>query len=160
MPTTPLGQSGVTAYVGTFLFPINPIETIGLAKKFIWVFPYAVMQNHEQTFCPTLYFFSPNRHYFRQSPQESGSFSLPKPFLFFFATQTYTQTLPPLTLLYSIFVFILLCSFCCSSVSQLCLTLCDPMDCSTPALPVPHHLWSLPKFMFTASVMPSSHLIL
>ena len=33
-------------------------------------------------------------------------------------------------------------SFCsCScSVSQLCPTLCDPMDCSTPGLPVLHHL--------------------
>ena len=32
---------------------------------------------------------------------------------------------------------------CCCSVSQSCLTLCDPMDCSTPDLPDPHHL---PKF--------------
>ena len=30
--------------------------------------------------------------------------------------------------------------FCCwFSVAKLCLTLCDPMDCSTPGLPVPHH---------------------
>ena len=29
------------------------------------------------------------------------------------------------------------------SVTQLCLTLCDPMDCNTPGLSVPHHL---PKF--------------
>ena len=28
----------------------------------------------------------------------------------------------------------------CCSVGQLCLTLCNPMDCSTPGLPVPHHL--------------------
>ena len=34
------------------------------------------------------------------------------------------------------------------------------MDCSTPGLPVPHNLWNLPKFMFMALVMPSSHLIL
>ena len=27
-----------------------------------------------------------------------------------------------------------------SSVAQLCLTLCDPMDCSTPGLPVHHQL--------------------
>ena len=27
-----------------------------------------------------------------------------------------------------------------SSVSQLCLTLCDPMSCSTPGLPVHHQL--------------------
>ena len=31
----------------------------------------------------------------------------------------------------------------CCSVAQSCLTLCDPMDCSTPGLPVTHHL---PKF--------------
>ena len=27
-----------------------------------------------------------------------------------------------------------------NSVSQLCLTLCDPMDCSTPGLPAYHQL--------------------
>ena len=31
------------------------------------------------------------------------------------------------------------------SVTQLCLTLCDPTDCSTPGLSVPHHL---PKFAY------------
>ena len=45
-----------------------------------------------------------------------------------------------------------LCLFCCfayrvviqfSSVSQSCPTLCDPMNCSTPGLPVHYHL---PKF--------------
>jgi len=41
------------------------------------------------------------------------------------------------------------------SVTQSCLTLCDPMNCSTPGLPVHHQL---PEF--TESVMPSSHLIL
>ena len=28
----------------------------------------------------------------------------------------------------------------CSSVAQSCLTLCDPMDCSTPGFPVHHQL--------------------
>ena len=28
---------------------------------------------------------------------------------------------------------------CCCSVTQLCLTLCNPMDCSTPGFPVLHH---------------------
>ena len=28
----------------------------------------------------------------------------------------------------------------CCSVTKLCLTLCDPMDCSMPGLSVPHHL--------------------
>ena len=30
-------------------------------------------------------------------------------------------------------------TYCCS-VAQSCLPLCNPMDCSTPGLPVPHHL--------------------
>ena len=33
-----------------------------------------------------------------------------------------------------------------SSVAQLCLTLCDPMDCSMPGLPVHHQL---PEFTQT-----------
>ena len=32
---------------------------------------------------------------------------------------------------------------CCCSVTQSCLTLCDPVDCSTPGFPVPHHLREL-----------------
>ena len=38
--------------------------------------------------------------------------------------------------------------------------LCDPMDHSTPVLPVHHHFQSLPKLMSIESVMPSNHLIL
>ena len=34
-------------------------------------------------------------------------------------------------------------SFQFTSVIQLCLTLCDPMDCSTPGLPVHHQLLEL-----------------
>ena len=30
--------------------------------------------------------------------------------------------------------------FCCYLVAQLCPTLCDPMDCSTPGFPILHHL--------------------
>ena len=48
-----------------------------------------------------------------------------------------------------------------SSVAQLCLTLCDPMNRSTPGLPVHHQL---PEFTQThvhrVVMMPSSHLIL
>ena len=29
--------------------------------------------------------------------------------------------------------------FCCYSVAQLCLTLCDPLDCSRPGFPVLHY---------------------
>ena len=34
---------------------------------------------------------------------------------------------------------------CCCSVAQLCLTLCDPMDCSMPGFPALHHLLGLLK---------------
>ena len=46
------------------------------------------------------------------------------------------------------------------SVAQSCLSLCDPMDCSTPGFPVLHHLPELLKLMSNESVMPSSHLVL
>ena len=45
-----------------------------------------------------------------------------------------------------------------SSVAQLCPTLCDPMDRSTPGLPVHHQIPELPKLISTESVMPSNHL--
>ena len=47
-----------------------------------------------------------------------------------------------------------------SSVTQSCLTLCDPVNHSIPGLPVRHQLLELLKFMSFESVMPSSHLIL
>ena len=47
-----------------------------------------------------------------------------------------------------------------SSVAQSCPTLCDPMNCSTPRLPVHDQLQSLPKLMSIELVMPSSHLSL
>ena len=43
-----------------------------------------------------------------------------------------------------------------SSVAQSCLTLCDPMNHSMPALPVHHQL----KLMSIESVIPSNHLTL
>ena len=46
-----------------------------------------------------------------------------------------------------------------SSVAQ-CQTLCDPMNHSTPGLPVHHQLPGSPRLMSIESVMPSSHLIL
>ena len=47
-----------------------------------------------------------------------------------------------------------------SSVTQSCPTVCDPIHCSTPGLPVHQHAQSLPKLMYIESVMPSNHLIL
>ena len=45
-----------------------------------------------------------------------------------------------------------------SSVAQLCPTLCDPMNCSTPGLPITDS-WSPLKPVSIESVMPSKHLI-
>ena len=47
-----------------------------------------------------------------------------------------------------------------SSVTQLCLTVCDPMDCSTPGFPVHHQLPELAQSHVIKLVMPSNHLIL
>ena len=47
-----------------------------------------------------------------------------------------------------------------SSVAQLCLTLCDSMDCSTPGSPSITNSHSLLKLMSIESVMPTNHLIL
>ena len=47
-----------------------------------------------------------------------------------------------------------------SSVAQSCPTLCDPMNRSTPGLPVITNSRSSPKLTSIESVMPSSHLIL
>ena len=46
------------------------------------------------------------------------------------------------------------------SVAQLCPSLFNPMNCSTPGVSVPHHLLSLHKFMSIESLMPFIHLIL
>jgi len=47
-----------------------------------------------------------------------------------------------------------------SSVAQSCLTLCDPMDCSTLGFTVHQNSWSLLGLKSIELVMPSNHLIL
>ena len=47
-----------------------------------------------------------------------------------------------------------------SSVAQLCPALCDPMNCSTPGLPVHRQLPEFTQTHDIESVMPSNHLIL
>ena len=47
-----------------------------------------------------------------------------------------------------------------SSVTQLCLTLCNLMDCSMPGFPVLHYLLEFAQTMSIELVKPSSHLIL
>ena len=46
------------------------------------------------------------------------------------------------------------------SVSKPCLTLCDPMNCSTPGFPVLHCPQSLLTLVSIEPAMPSNHLIL
>ena len=47
-----------------------------------------------------------------------------------------------------------------SSVTQSCLTLCDPMDCSMPGFPVLHYILELAQLMSIESVMSSNCLVL
>ena len=48
----------------------------------------------------------------------------------------------------------------CCTVAKSCLTLCDPINCSTSDFFVLHYVQSLLKLIFIDSVMPSNHLIL
>ena len=46
-------------------------------------------------------------------------------------------------------IFLIYCKLstvCICSVANLCPTLCDPIDCSTPGLPVPHHFPEFTQF--------------
>ena len=52
-----------------------------------------------------------------------------------------------------------MCSVQFSSVAQSCPTLCDPIDCSTPGLPVHHQLLEFTQTHVHWSVMTSNHLI-
>ena len=49
-----------------------------------------------------------------------------------------------------------------NSVAKSCLTLCDPMACSTPGLPVHHQLLEFTQthVLWVGDAMPSNHLIL
>ena len=48
----------------------------------------------------------------------------------------------------------------CCSAAQLCLTLCDLMDCSTPGFPILHYFLEFLKLTSIELVMPSNNLIL
>ena len=50
-------------------------------------------------------------------------------------------------------------TYCCYSVTYWYLTLCNPMVCRTPGLPVLTVFWNLAKFIPTASVILFSHVI-
>ena len=53
-----------------------------------------------------------------------------------------------------------LCSVQFNSVTQSCLTLCDPMDCSTTGFLVHHQIPQLAQIQSIKSELPSNHLIL
>ena len=46
---------------------------------------------------------------------------------------------------------------CCFSVAQLCLTLRDPMNCSTAGFPVLHYLWEFDSYPLSQWYHPTSH---
>ena len=58
----------------------------------------------------------------------------------------------------STYVYVCVCLYSCS-VTQSCLTLCHPMDCSTPGFPVLHHLLELAE-RHVHCMQPCNHLIL
>ena len=49
--------------------------------------------------------------------------------------------------------------FCCSSVAQSCLTLCDPRDCIMPGFPILHHLPELAQtyVQWVSDAIQTSH---
>ena len=55
---------------------------------------------------------------------------------------------------------IVILDICCCSVTKLCLTLCHPMDCSTPGSSVLHYLPEFAQTHVHRWMMPSNHLIL
>ena len=53
------------------------------------------------------------------------------------------------------------CCCCCSALTQSCLTLCNPRDCSMPSFPVTHHLLELVQthvYWGSDPIQPSHHL--
>ena len=54
---------------------------------------------------------------------------------------------------------LMLCLFCCCSITKSCLTLCNPMDCSTPSFPVLHYLLEFAQIHvhWVSDAIQSSH---
>ena len=84
-------------------------------------------------------------------PNHQGSTRLPPFFSFFYSwalAEDVKSSLHSLGVtcafdthtIFSQYVACLFVNDCCHSVAQLCPTLCDPMDCSTPGLPFVHCL--------------------
>ena len=54
----------------------------------------------------------------------------------------------------------LVLSYSCCSVAKSCPTLCDPIDCNMPGLPVLYYLLEFAQVHSIESVMPPNHLLL
>ena len=71
---------------------------------------------------------------------------------------SYVNSSSSVVLYFSSLLMSSIAQFC--SVTQSCLTVCDPMDCSTPGFPVHHQLQSLLKLMSMELVVAFSQLFL
>ena len=85
--------------------------------------------------------------------------------LFYIICQTATKWGMHITMVIFFLLFFLIYIFsvviaCCCSVTQLCPTLCNPMDCSTPGFPVLHHLPEFTQTQVCWIEMPSNQLSL
>ena len=63
-------------------------------------------------------------------------------------------------LLFVVITVVIFLSLCCCSVIQLCPTVCNPMNCSTPGFPISHHLLELAQTRSIELVIPYNHLVL
>ena len=81
-----------------------------------------------------------------------GHFHISSPLLVWIPALT--KATPPGLLSMALF------SLCPVVVAKSCLTLCEPMNCSTSGFPVLHHLPEFAQTLSIESMMPSNHLIL
>ena len=58
-----------------------------------------------------------------------------------------------------VYVWVYICTVQFSSVTQLCPTLCNPMDCSMPGLPVHHPLLEFTQTHSVSDAIQPSHLL-
>jgi len=74
-------------------------------------------------------------------------------------THIYTHTQNTHTYIYAHIYIMHLYAYCCS-LAKSCLTLCDPMDCSTPGFPILLHLPEFAQTLVYWVLMSPNHLIL
>ena len=102
-----------------------------------------VLSLHSTFLSRTLSWPQPSWSIISASFNWEGHHNWPFPLLCITLQNKLVSFLQQLTVLHCLFFGIcqhLVYISCCCSVAQSCLTLCDPMDCSTPGLPVLHCL--------------------